>query len=81
MVPTPPEGELGPLVVGGTFCTGIPPGVTPGIPLDHVMAGEFVGLPLNPGRYQWQFTMDEQANEDWALGFTVVVQPPQALAA
>jgi len=30
-----------------------------------------VPLPLEPGRYEWRLTIDEQSRQDWTLPFTV----------
>lgn len=75
MQPEPAEPE--PLVVGDSFCTGIPPGITPGTPLDYVYTWTFgPGLPLLPNsRYQWQFELDGQTDEDWSLGFNTGPAP------
>jgi hypothetical protein len=83
LVPMNPEpAEPEPLVVGASFCTGIPPGITPGTPLDYVYTWSFgPGLPLLPnGRYQWQFELDGQTHEDWSLGFTTGPTPLQQAA-
>ena len=78
LVPMQQDSEPEPLVVGASFCTGIPPGVTPGTPLDYVATWSFgPGLPLAPSsRYQWTFEIDGQTDEDWTLGFDTVAMPP-----
>ena len=44
--PDPAEPE--PLIVGHPFCTGIPPGATPGTPLDYVYTWDFRPRPTTP---------------------------------
>src|SRR5581483_11211140 len=69
------DGSTQPLVIEDKFCTGIPPGVTPGTPTDFVLAINFGPLPLDVGRYEWRFTIDGNANEAVSLGFNRVEQP------
>ncbi len=77
------EGDPPALVFENKFCTGIPPGIVAGTPLDHVFAVNLgPGLPLAPGaRYQWQLTIDGRTHEDWVLGFNTRPAAPQQLAA
>jgi hypothetical protein len=28
-------------------------------------------LPLEPGRYEWRLTIDDESRQDWTLPFTV----------
>jgi hypothetical protein len=56
---------------GGEFEVGRPPGLKPGTPLDFPVAVNSVPLPLEPGRYEWRLTIDEQSRQDWTLPFTV----------
>ena len=56
---------------GGEFEVGRPPGLKPGTPLDSPGAVNSVPLPLEPGRYEWRLTIDEQSRQDWTLPFTV----------
>lgn len=71
------DAEPQPLVLSGSFSTGIPPHVVPGTPLDSVIAANFApGLPLAPSsRYQWRFSIDGQEDEDWSLGFSTRAAP------
>jgi hypothetical protein len=41
LVQMKPDAEPEPLVVGDEFCTGIPPGIAPGTPLDYVYTWRF----------------------------------------
>lgn len=77
LVQMKPDAEPEPLVVGDEFCTGIPPGIAPGTPLDYVYTWSFgPGLPLASGaRYEWRFELDGDADEDWSLGFTTAPTP------
>lgn len=72
-----------PVVIEGTFCTGIPPGITAGTPLDANLAVSIPpGLPLEAGRrYEWRLTIDGQTDEDWHVAFSTRPIPPAALAA
>jgi Family of unknown function (DUF6941) len=55
------------------FCTGIPPGVKAGTPLDHVFTLTVLGLPLAPGtRYEWRLSIDRVVQEDWHAAFTTL---------
>jgi hypothetical protein len=65
-----------------SFCTGIPPGITPGTPLDYVHTWSFgPGMPLLPNsRYQWLFELDGKTEEDWSLGFSTGPAPLQQAA-
>jgi len=53
------------------FEVGRPAGLKPGTPLDFPVAVNSVPLPLEPGRYEWRLTIDEQSRQDWTLPFTV----------
>jgi hypothetical protein len=77
LAPSVPDGEQKPIVFDGDFCTGIPPHITPGTPLDAVIAANFgPGIPLMPGtRYEWRFELDGDCDEDWCLGFTTAPAP------
>ena len=66
------ESESDPSVqFGGEFEVGRPPGLKPGTPLDFPVAVNSAPLPLEPGRYEWRLTIDEQSRQDWTLPFTV----------
>ena len=65
------EVESDPVEFGGEFEVGRPPGLKPGTPLDFPVAVNSVPLPLEPGRYEWRLTIDEQSRQDWTLPFTV----------
>jgi hypothetical protein len=56
---------------GGEFEVGRPPGLKPGTPLDFPVAMNSTPLPLEPGRYEWRLTIDDQARQDWSVPFTV----------
>ena len=53
------------------FEVGRPAGLKPGTPLDFPVAVNSAPLPLEPGRYEWRLTIDEQSRQDWTLPFTV----------
>ena len=56
---------------GGDFEVGRPPGLKPGTPLDFPVAMNSTPLPLEPGRYEWRLTIDDESRQDWTLAFTV----------
>ncbi len=64
------EGEE-PVAFGGDFEVGRPPGLKPGTPLDFPVAVNATPLPLEPGRYEWRLTIDDESRVDWTLPFTV----------
>ena len=43
----------------GRFEAGRPPGLAPGSELDAPFAVNIAGLPLSPGRYEWQVEIDQ----------------------
>ena len=59
------------LVIGNDFELGRPAGVPPGTPLELAMAINLGPLPLPPGRYVWQLTIDDQTQADWQAAFSV----------
>ena len=66
-----PDEEEQPVAFGGEFEVGRPPGLKPGTPLDFPVAMNSTPLPLEPGRYEWRLTIDDQARQDWSVPFTV----------
>ncbi len=59
-----------------------PPGAPNGTPGRGNLMLEIVpGLPLSPGRYAWNVTLDGDHNEDWSGSFYVFppVHPPQVV--
>jgi hypothetical protein len=65
------EGDEQPVAFGGDFEVGRPPGLKPGTPLDFPVAMNSTPLPLDPGRYEWRLTIDDESRQDWTLAFTV----------
>ncbi len=65
------EEEEQSVAFGGEFEVGRPPGLKPGTPLDFPVAMNSSPLPLEPGRYEWRLTIDDQARQDWSVPFTV----------
>jgi hypothetical protein len=63
--------EEQPVMIGGQFETGRPPGIPPGTPLDVPLAIALGPLPLGPGRYEWRCSIDGETREDWNVSFTV----------
>ena len=65
------EEEEQPVAFGGEFEVGRPPGLKPGTPLDFPVAVNSTPLPLEPGRYEWRLTIDDESREFWTAPFTV----------
>jgi hypothetical protein len=81
-VDPPGAEESMPIMLDGTFSTGIPAGIKPGTPLDAVFAVPVVIVPLEAGkRYEWRLTIDGQTEDDWYVAFSTAPEPPAALAA
>ena len=53
------------------FEVGRPPGLKPGTYLDFPVAVNSAPLSLEPGLYVWRLTIDDEADPDWRLPFTV----------
>jgi hypothetical protein len=66
-----PDDEQQPVAFGGEFEVGRPPGLKPGTPLDFPVAMNSTPLPLEPGRYEWRLTIDDEDRQDWSVPFTV----------
>jgi hypothetical protein len=66
------EGEPAPARIefNGRFESGRPAGLAPGSDLDAPIAVNLAGLPLGPGRYEWQVAIDETIVD--RVPFTVV---------
>ena len=68
-----PDGEGGenPIMMGGEFEVGRPPGTPHGAPIGLPLALNLAPLPLAPAsRYEWRFTLDGESREDWRLAFS-----------
>jgi hypothetical protein len=77
------SGGTEPVILEHSFTTGIPAGVKPGTPIDHVFAANFIGLPLEPNkRYEWRTSIDGHLDEDWCLAFNTAASmtPPAETA-
>lgn len=65
-----PEGQQ-PLFFEGEFEVGRPPGVRPGTAMTVPLALLHGPVPLAPGsHFEWRWTIDGEAHEDWRLGFS-----------
>jgi hypothetical protein len=78
LVDTDEEGEQ-PIVFFDDlpFEVGRPPGLKPGTYLDFPVAVNSAPLPLEPGLYEWRLTIDDEADPDWRLPFTVRQEPEE----
>jgi hypothetical protein len=68
-----PDGEGGeqPILMGGEFEVGRPPGTPHGAPISLPLAINLGPLPLTAGtRYEWRFTLDGETRDDWRLAFS-----------
>lgn len=73
-----PEGKK-PIVIEADFEVGRPPGLTPGTPLDSVLAINMQSLPIPPARrYEWRMSIDGHPDEAWRVSFTTRSQPASA---
>lgn len=64
-----PEQE--PIMMGGEFEVGRPPGTPQGASIGLPLALNLAPLPLAPAsRYEWRFTIDDESREDWRLAFS-----------
>jgi hypothetical protein len=61
-----------------SFEVGRPAGLKPGTPLDFPLAVNSGPLPLEPGLYEWRLTIDDVADDDWRLSFTVRAESTDA---
>ena len=69
-----------PVIVGGEFEAGRPPGLAPGTPLTVPMAINFSALPARSGAaYTWRLAIDGTSEPDWRASFTV--RPPKQQSA
>jgi hypothetical protein len=57
----------GPVVAGGEFEIGRPPGIKPGETLTVPLAFRFNGLAHPPGTYVWECTVDGEVAARWAF--------------
>jgi hypothetical protein len=65
-----------PVEVRGEFNVARPGTVPEGTPIDVALAVNLGPLPLLPGnRFTWRLTIDGEAEEGWALGFTTRPRP------
>jgi uncharacterized protein DUF6941 len=69
--PVAPSGAEEPLVIGGQFEVGRPPGLSRGTPIDLALTINSGPIALPPGqRYVWKLTIDGRTHEDWGLAFS-----------
>lgn len=70
--PGPPDGALQRVRIEGEFETGRPPGIRKGTPIDVPLAFNLDGgMPLPPGRYAWELSIDDEKKESWRVAFDV----------
>ena len=68
------QGPLGmqPVRVEAEFETGRPPGLPKGTPIDLPLAFNLgAGMPLQPGRYVWELTINDERKDGWRAAFLV----------
>ena len=66
-----PAGAREPLVIGGQFEVGRPPGIKRGTPISFPVAINLPPQPLPPnGRYEWRLSIDDESDENWRLAFS-----------
>ena len=65
------EGGENPILMGGDFEVGRPPGTPHGAPIGLPLALNLSPLPLDPNhRYEWRFTIDGESQDGWRLAFS-----------
>lgn len=68
---TDPEGNTTPVIFGGEFEVGRPPGVRNGTMMSFPMALNSGPIPWPAGgSYEWRLSINGQAHEDWRLAFS-----------
>lgn len=80
MEPVVAAGPVGdqPVVVGGMFEVGRPPGIANGSDLGVSLAISVGPLPLAPGgRYVWRLTINNESRDEWRLPFSVAQSQPE----
>lgn len=60
-----------PLQVEMDFEVGRPPGLVRGSTIDHALALNIGGLPLQPGRYEWRLQIGDEQRDNWRAPFLV----------
>lgn len=65
------EGGASGIRVDGRFEVGRPPGLPAGSDIDFAFAVSIPPVPLAPGRYAWQLSIDGRTHEDWLRPFQV----------
>lgn len=69
MLPGP--AGMQPVKIDGELEVGRPPGLPEGTPVSlPPLAVNFGPLPLAPGRYEFQFSIDGECQEEWRRAFT-----------
>lgn len=64
-------GGAQPLIVGGDFEVGRPPGTPDGTPIDLALSVNLGAVPFPTGqRLVWKLWIDEQTSTDWEVAFT-----------
>jgi len=65
------DGGASGIRVDGRFEVGRPPGLPAGSDIDFAFAVSIPPVPLAPGRYAWQLSIDGRTHEDWLRPFQV----------
>lgn len=74
MLPTQ-VGEA-PVRIQADFEVGRPPGLTPGTPLDYVLAINMESFLIPPGgRYEWRLSIGGHTEDDWRVAFSTRPAP------
>jgi hypothetical protein len=69
-----PTGEK-PLRINAEFEAGRPAGTSPGSELPFALAIALLAIQFKVGRYEWRFTINGVASDDWKLPFEVKAPP------
>jgi hypothetical protein len=75
------QGDNGPIMFDGQFDVAPNAGLKRGTPLCMPLAIPIGPLSLTPdARFEWRFEIDDEAHEDWRLGFTTLPEAQSQVA-
>lgn len=70
-VSVPSPAGQSPLIIGGEFEVGRPPGLIQGTPIEVPLAFNIGPIPLPPAsRFVWKLSIDGKADENWQVAFS-----------
>jgi hypothetical protein len=69
-------GQPAPVEISGELELGRPPGLPEGTMLEAPLAMNVPQLLLQPGRYMWEFRIDDETREEWQVVFLARIAGP-----